>query len=110
MPTKTQPADEKLLGRVNMAAYRLGAMHAADLLDERTLTRLFNTIGAVDAIQSAQSKLHYSATGSENEALEKRLDKPIRQLQRTFVRQVDAAIRKLDKSKLSQRNRKALGL
>lgn len=103
-------ANEKLVGRFNMAAYRLGAMHAADLLDERTLNRLFKTVGAVDAIQSAQSKLHYSATGSENDVLEKRLDQPIRQLQQTFVRQVDAAIRKLDTSKLSQRNRKVLGL
>jgi len=110
MPAKKPTADDRLIGRCNMASYRLGALHARDLLDKKTLTRLFSSVNALDAVQSAQSKLHFSATGSENDVLEKCLEQPIRQLRQTFVRQMDAALRKVDKTKLSPRDRKVLQL
>lgn len=108
MADQKPTADDKLIARTNLASYRLGALHAKDLLDDKTLSRLFEAVAALDAVQSAQSKLHYSAAGSENEALEKRLDNPIRQLRQSFVRKMDAACRKVDKSKLTERQRKIL--
>ena len=110
MSDKKPTADEKLTGRCNMAAYRLGALHATDLIDDKTAGRLFSAINAIDAVQSAQSKLHFSATGSENDALEKRLDNPIRHLRESFVRKVNAACRKVDKTKLTKHQRDMLQL
>jgi hypothetical protein len=42
--------------------------------------------------------------------LEKRLNLPIRQLRQACVRKVDAAVRKVDKTKLSKRDREMLQL
>jgi hypothetical protein len=108
MPAKKPTADDRLPGRFNWASYKFGALMACDQIDDKTVSRLFKTINAVDAIQSAQSKLHYSATGSENDALEKRLEQPLRQLRQTFVRQMDAAMRKVDMTQLPARVRNRL--
>lgn len=107
MPAKKPTADEKLTARCNMAAFRLGALHAKDLIDDKTADRLHSAINALDAVQCAQSQLHY---GSGNEALEKRLNNPIRQLRQAFVRKVDAVCRKVDKTQLTPAQRAKLQL
>lgn len=83
---------------------------ACGFLDEKTTHRLRQSINALDAVRGAQTKLHNSTAGSENEELEKRLNLPIRQLRQAFVRKVDAAVRKVDKTKLSKRDREMLQL
>ncbi|MEZ0259780.1 MAG: hypothetical protein ACAH80_02145 [Alphaproteobacteria bacterium] len=110
MADKKPTADEKLIGRCAMSAFRLGALHARDLIDDKTADRLFSALNAFDTVLTAQSKLHFSASGSENEALEKALEKPIRHLRQAFVRKVDAACRKVDKTKLTARERAKLQL
>ena len=81
---------------------------ACGFLDDKTTHRLRQAINALDTVQGAQTKLHNGAAGSENDGLEKRLNFPIRQLRQAFVRKVDAAVRKVDKTKLSKRDRETL--
>lgn len=110
MATRKPTADEKLIGRCNMAAFRLGALHARDLIDDKTANRLAEALSAYDTLLSVQQKLHYSSTGSSNDALEKSLDLPIRHLRQAFVRKVDAAVRKVDKTRLTRDQRATLQL
>jgi hypothetical protein len=110
MAAKKPTADDKLIARCNMAAFRLGALHGRDLIDDKTAGRLYEALNAYDTVLSAQQKLHYSSTGSTNDALEKSLNLPVRHLRQAFVRKVDAAVRKVDKTKLTPSQRATLQL
>lgn len=109
MPQPKISPEQRLQGRFNMAAFRLGALHAVDLIDQKTAARLYETFNSIDRVYEAQRVLYYMP-GSTHEALQKSLDLPIKKLKEKFVRQMDAVVRRLDKSKLTRRQREGLEL